>query len=220
MILGGGIREDGGVPVPVVLVVPLKPPRAGKSRLRGAVTEAAHPELVLALAEDTLSAAVEVVERVLVVASDVPAVERLRRTGVEIVAEQGPHGLNAALRQGEKRLRADYPDAVIGALQADLPALRAGELAAAIAEADGRRAFTADWEGTGTTLLLSARGAALDPRFGVGSAPAHTESGAHPLRLAAPGLRRDVDSPADLAHARQLGLGARTAELLLQERVA
>ncbi|KAA9153008.1 2-phospho-L-lactate guanylyltransferase [Amycolatopsis acidicola] len=198
----------------------MKPPRAGKSRLRGAVADAAHPGLVLALAEDTLAAAGEVADRILIVASDVDAVMRLRRPGVEIVAEQGAHGLNAALRQGEKRLRADDPDAVIGALQADLPALRADELAAAIAEAAGRRAFVADWEGTGTTLLLSAPGEALEPKFGPGSARAHRETGARALELAAPSLRRDVDSPADLAHARRIGLGARTAELLVQGRVA
>jgi 2-phospho-L-lactate guanylyltransferase len=208
----------GGVPAPVDLIVPMKPPRTGKSRLRGAVDDAVHPALVLALAADTLAAAATVARRVLVVATDPAAVADLREFGVEIVGEHDAGDLNAALRRGEALLRADDAGAVLGALQADLPALRPEELEAALAEADGRRAFTADWEGTGTTLLLSAPGAALDPHFGVGSARAHRESGATPLRTAAPGLRRDVDTPADLLHAGELGLGKRTTAVLGERR--
>ncbi|GAB2989780.1 2-phospho-L-lactate guanylyltransferase [Amycolatopsis acidiphila] len=202
------------------LIVPMKPPRLGKSRLRGAVDDGLHPALVLALASDTLAATAGVVRRVLVVATDPAAVAPLTAFGAEIVGEDGAGDLNAALRRGEALLRADDPDAVVGALQADLPALHPADLAAAIAEAAGRRAFVADWEGTGTTLLLSAPGAALEPRFGPGSARAHNETGAIALGLAAPSLRRDVDTAADLAHAGELGLGKRTAALLYEGTAA
>ncbi|GHF63608.1 2-phospho-L-lactate guanylyltransferase [Amycolatopsis bartoniae] len=208
------------MPVPVDLIVPLKPPRLGKSRLRGAVTDARHPSLVLALAADTVTAAASVVRRVLVVATDPAAVAPLRDCGAEIVSEQGAGDLNAALRRGEALVRADDPHSVVGALQADLPALRPDELAAALAEAAGRRAFTADWAGTGTTLLLSAPGAALEPRFGAGSAAAHAGTGAVALALPAPGLRRDVDTAADLAQAGELGLGPHTGRLLCEGSAA
>jgi 2-phospho-L-lactate guanylyltransferase len=204
----------------VDLIVPMKPPRLGKSRLRGAVRDARHPALVLALASDTLAAAAGVVRRLLVVATDPAAVAPLTEFGAEIVGENGAGDLNAALRRGEALLRADDPDAVVGALQADLPALRTEDLAAALAEAAGRRAFVADWEGTGTTLLLSAPGAALEPRFGPGSARAHTATGAIALGLAAPSLRRDVDTAADLAHAGNLGLGKHTGTLLCEGSAA
>lgn len=211
----------GDVPLPVDLIVPLKPPRAGKSRLRGAVDERRHPALVLALAWDTVAAATAAgVRRVLVVAADPAAVSALYRPGVEIVGERGAADLNSALEQGEALLRARDPDAVVGAIQADLPALRPAELAAALAEADGRRAFTADADGTGTTLLLSAAGGPLDPRFGPGSAAAHAGSGAIPLELAVPSLRRDVDTPADLVEACELGVGERTRALLCAREVA
>ncbi|HJQ46375.1 MAG TPA: 2-phospho-L-lactate guanylyltransferase [Amycolatopsis sp.] len=198
----------------------MKPPRTGKSRLRGAVADPAHAALVLALAADTVAAAVGVVRRLLVVASDPAAVAELREFGVDVIGENGADDLNAALRHGADSLREGDPGSVIGALQADLPALRSGELAAALAEADGRRAFAADWVGTGTTLLLSAPAGPLDPRFGPASAAAHRASGAVPLRVAAPTLRRDVDTPADLVQARDLGLGERTAGLLGERRVA
>ncbi|HET6504417.1 MAG TPA: 2-phospho-L-lactate guanylyltransferase [Amycolatopsis sp.] len=198
----------------------MKPPRVGKSRLRGAVDEAAHADLVLALAADTLTAAATVARRILVVAADPAAVAPLRRLGVEITGDGGGADLNTALRYGETLLRAADPASVIGALQADLPALRAAELSAALAEAGSARAFVADAEGTGTTLLLSAPGGELAPRFGSGSARAHTESGANPLTAPVPTLRRDVDTPRDLAAAERLGLGRWTTAVLEERRVA
>ncbi|MDX3196051.1 2-phospho-L-lactate guanylyltransferase [Streptomyces sp. MN03-5084-2B] len=197
----------------VDLVVPMKHPRDGKSRLRGAVEPARHPGLVLALAKDTLAAVVSSaqVRRVLLVAADPGAVAELGELGVEIVAEPAEKTLNAAFRHGEALLKADDPGTIVGALQADLPALRAGDLTAALAEAAGRRAFVADRQGTGTTLLLAAPGEPLDPRFGPGSARSHAESGAIPLHQALPTLRSDVDTPDDLANARALGVGKHTA---------
>ncbi|MGV9366440.1 2-phospho-L-lactate guanylyltransferase [Amycolatopsis sp. NPDC003731] len=201
----------------VDLVVPLKHPRDGKSRLRGAVEPAHHPGLVLAFAKDTLAAVTSSarVRRVLVVAADPGAVRELAELGVEIVGEPDEQTLNAAFRHGEALLKADDPGAAVGALQADLPALRAGDLTAALAEAQteaaGKRAFVADRQGTGTTLLLAAPGAALDPRFGPGSARLHAASGAVPLRGALPTLRSDVDTPDDLAHVRALGVGKHTS---------
>ena len=198
------------------LVVPMKHPRDGKSRLRGAVEADRHPGLVLALAADTLAAVTSAgrVRRVLLVAADPAAVAELAELGVEVVAEPAAEkNLNAAFRHGEALLRADDPAAVVGALQADLPALRAGDLSAAIAEAAGGRAFVADRQGTGTTLLLSAPGAPLDPHFGPGSAQKHAASGAVPLGQPLPSLRSDVDTPEDLAHVRVLGVGKHTAEL-------
>jgi 2-phospho-L-lactate/phosphoenolpyruvate guanylyltransferase len=202
--------------VDVDLVVPMKHPREGKSRLRGAVEADRHPGLVLALAADTLAAVVSAgcVRRVLLVAADPGAVAELAELGVEIVAETAEKSLNAAFRHGEALLRADDPQAVVGALQADLPALRAGDLSAALAEAAGRRAFVADRQGTGTTLLLSAPGKPLDPRFGPGSARKHAASGAVPLAHRLPTLRSDVDTPEDLAHVRGLGVGKHTAARL------
>jgi 2-phospho-L-lactate guanylyltransferase len=198
----------------VDLIVPVKRLDRAKSRLRGAAPD--HVELVLALLHDTVTAAHATpgVRRVLVVCEDerVPAV--LRATGVECVDERGLPGLNPALEFGATLLRADDPHGVVGALQADLPALRPGELAAALDEAGGRRAFCADREGTGTTLLLSAPGDPLDARFGPGSAAAHLASGAHPVTAPVPSLRCDVDTGADLAAATGLGLGPRASTLV------
>jgi len=198
----------------VDLIVPVKRLDAAKSRLRGAVPN--HVDLVLALLLDTVTAALnaEGVRRVLVVCEDHRVPPALRGTGADCVDKRGLPGLNPALDYGASVLRANDRHAVIGALQADLPALRPEELAAALAEAGGRRAFCADRPGTGTTLLLSAPGRPLEPHFGPGSAAAHTASGAIPITAPVPTLRCDVDTTEDLAAACALGPGPRTSTLV------
>ncbi|WP_245614475.1 2-phospho-L-lactate guanylyltransferase [Actinokineospora inagensis] len=200
----------------VDLVVPVKNLDRAKSRLRGAVPggQAAHRELVLAVVLDTVCAALAAdgVRRLLVVCEDARVVAALAGTGAECVDERGLPGLNAALDFGAALLRAADPRVVVGAMQADLPALAPDQVTAALAEADGRRAFVADRPGTGTTLLLGAPGGPLDPRFGPGSAAAHAESAVR-VGDRLDRLRCDVDTPGDLGVAAGLGLGPRTTRL-------
>ncbi|GAA3433104.1 2-phospho-L-lactate guanylyltransferase [Kutzneria kofuensis] len=195
------------------LVVPVKRLDRAKSRLVGAADggigdRAAHADLVVALALDTITAAANAdgVGDVVVVTSDAMLTAVLRTEGIRCVPEAEP-GLNEAYRHGASLLGRH-----VGALQADLPALRSADLSAAVATADGRRAFVADRQGTGTTLLIGAPGEPLDPRFGVGSAEAHRASGAIELTEDWPSLRCDVDTEADLAIAAGLGLGPRTRQ--------
>lgn len=192
--------------------MPIKRLDRAKSRLRGAVPADQHAELVLALLLDTVTAAIAAdgVRRVLVVCEDERVPAALLGTGVECVHEPGLPGLNAALTFGAESLRA--PSGTVGALQADLPALRPADLTAAIEEAAGRRAHCADRPGTGTTLLLAAPGEPLNPRFGPGSSAAHTASGAVRVGAGLPALRCDVDTEDDLGVAAELGLGVATGK--------
>lgn len=218
-----GVAQVNGA---VDLVVPVKPLRRAKSRLRGALGGGRHnlrfhERLALALAHDTIAAArsARSVRRVLVMSSDPVVASELAAIGVDVVPDPTGTGaadrLNDALRHGSDLLRAADPTAMVGALQADLPALRPDELDAAIAAAAGAsRAFCADAHGTGTTLLLAAPGVALQPSFGPGSALRHLQSGAIPLTGDWPGLRRDVDTLADLHDAADLGLGPHTRSVL------
>jgi 2-phospho-L-lactate guanylyltransferase len=192
---------------------------AAKSRLRGAAGDdpAAHARLVLALALDTLAAAraARLVERVVVLSTDPQVAADLAAEGIAVEPDGPRPGLNAALGHGARVLRRDGA-AIVGALQADLPALTPAELDAALDAANAAfaagaaRAFTADADGTGTTLLLAAPGVPLASRFGRDSARLHRESGAVELSGPWPGLRRDVDTGDDLRAAADLGLGART----------
>ncbi|MGH3565057.1 MAG: 2-phospho-L-lactate guanylyltransferase [Pseudonocardia sp.] len=212
----------------VDLVIPVKSLHAAKSRLRGAADcgagdHGAHTRLTLALANDTIAAvrAARRVRHLLVVTADPVVIAELAAGGVAVAPDGPVAGLNPALEHGAALLRARDPSAVVGGLQADLPALRPAELDAAVElaitafTAGGvHRAYCADAEGTGTTLLLCAPGADLDPRFGPGSARRHQRSGAYPLPGDWPGLRRDVDTEADLRQAADLGLGTHTRGVL------
>ncbi len=205
----------------VDLVITVKALALAKSRLLGAADQgigdrAAHEALALALVRDTAAAASATpnVRRVLVVTSDPTVAGVLAADGVATTPDRPDLGLNAAFAYGADLLLGADPLARVGALQSDLPALRPEELATALAEADGRRAFCPDRQATGTTLLLAAAGRPLDPRFGVGSAAAHAASGAVTIGADLPTLRCDVDTAADLTVAGALGLGGHTAALV------
>lgn len=217
------------------LVVPVKELRRAKSRLAAAVADLpgtdadrtrAHRGLALALARDTLRAATAAaVRRVVVVTAEPAGLLGVTRegtagdatAGVEIV-DDPDDGLNAAIRHGIEYLRrtARGRPGLVAVLQADLPALRPAELDAALARAaaviagGADAALVADHVGTGTTLLVGAPGRVLRPCFGVGSAGAHAAAGAVVLDGAWPGLRADVDTPADLARVLALGTGPAT----------
>jgi len=219
---------------PVDLLVPVKALHLAKSRLRGAADgglgdPGAHARLTLAMAKDTIAAATAAIVsgRVVAVSPDPEVLAVLSADGVPVLLDRPDLGLNAALERGAAVLRDHRGPArvALGALQADLPALRADELDAALELAArvfaGRQAtsaFCPDAAGVGTTLLLCAPGAALTARFGSASAAAHEEAGGARLLGPAPwdwpGLRRDVDTPADLDAASALGLGPATAAVL------
>lgn len=209
--------------VDVDVVVPVKLLSRAKTRLIGAADggrgdQDAHRALVLAILEDTVRAALAAqgLRRVLVVTADPRVAMLAQEWGADVLQGEPPGGLNVCLEHAARLLRRRDPHAVVGVLQGDLPALRPIELSAGVEAAAGRRSFCADREGSGTTLLLSAPGGDLDPRFGPGSARAHVQTGAVSLHGPWPSLRHDVDSPADLAVASGLGLGACTARLLMQ----
>jgi 2-phospho-L-lactate guanylyltransferase len=199
------------------VLVPVKRLAAAKTRLRGAVGAERHEPLVLAMAQDTVAAALAApgIADVLVVTADPLVSAAVTALGARAVAEPGPGsvpgGLNAALRHAAS--------AVVGriaALPADLPALRGDELSVALstlATACGG-GYVPDASGTGTVLLVAAAGGRLVPRFGPGSAAAHGQGGARRVEGDWPSLRHDVDTPADLAIAVALGVGAHTRALL------
>jgi 2-phospho-L-lactate guanylyltransferase len=194
-------------------VMPIKPLPSAKTRLRGAVPGVDHLELVLAMAQDTVAAALasDGVERVVVVCDDPTVRTALDALGAHCVPDRPAAGLNAALVYAARDERGP-----VAALTADLPALRPVELAAALALASTApaRAYVPDRAGTGTVLLTAPAGTALEPGFGPDSAAAHRASGARELAGDWPGLRTDVDTAADLRVATGLGLGPHTEALL------
>ena len=196
------------------LVVPVKLLARAKSRL--AVLAGPYREaLALAMAADTVAAALAcaAVGRVIAVTDDAEAARALAGLGALVVGDEPGRGLNPALRHGAALAAARWPGSGIGALAADLPALRPAELGLGLrAAARFEQSFVPDAAGSGTTLYTARPGARFRPRFGPGSAEQHRAAGAAELSLPGlAGLRRDVDQPPDLSAASDLGVGPRTA---------
>ena len=198
------------------VVIPVKVLARAKSRLE-VLAGPRRGELALAMAADTVLAVLDCPEiaRVLVVTSDEVTGPELASLGVSVVSDEPDGGLNAALGHGARIAAKNWPGTGIAALSADLPALRPSELSRALRAASAlpshRAAFVADEQGVGTTLYAAPPGARFRPMFGGASRRRHAASGASELLLdGTPGLRRDVDTPADLRAAVILGVGTRT----------
>ena len=196
------------------VLVPVKRPAVAKSRL-GRLGDDARADLAVAFAGDTVAAALDcpAVHRVLAVTDDHVLAAGLRDLGADVLPDGTSDDLNGTLEQAAAEMHRRDPELWLVALCADLPALRPGELAAALgAAAATGMSFVADQEGLGTTMVVAADLPSFRPAFGAGSRAHHLAQGAHEIEAAdAPTLRRDVDDPANLAEAVELGVGPRTA---------
>lgn len=192
-----------------VVVVPVKPPGVGKSRLVG-VPDEQRIALATAFATDAVAACLATpgVAQVLVTTDDARFASTLAALGAAVCPDGGS-GLNPALVQAAAEAARRWPSLKPVALCADLPALRPHELDAALASVTGGQAFVADAAGTGTTLYTATYDD-FAPRFGVGSAAAHAAMGADPIGGDLPGLRQDVDDLASLQAALAIGVGPAT----------
>ncbi|WP_341683993.1 2-phospho-L-lactate guanylyltransferase [Nocardia farcinica] len=191
-----------------------------KSRLADRLRPEHRARLVLAMLADTMTATTSVpgIAAVTVVTPDAAVADLARSLGGHVHPEpaaDSADSLNAALAAAAAGVRARHGGVDLLALQADLPALRPDELADVLATAPrGGRAIVTDHAGTGTAALLVRDGGELAPAFGPDSARRHIAAGAVDLPGQWPGLRRDVDTAADLERAVELGAGSSTRALL------
>ena len=192
------------------VVLPVKHAGRAKSRLSG--LDRAGPALARAIALDTIEAvaACAAVGRVVVVTDD-DGLAASVPSGVVIVEDRERGGPNAAVVAAMALIPESAPRA---ALLADLAALRPADLESALAAAARvDRGVIPDAEGDGSTLVTARAGVPWASAFGASSLQRHVALGC--AVLDAPpdsSLRRDVDTPAHLAAAADLGLGPRTAE--------
>jgi 2-phospho-L-lactate guanylyltransferase len=200
---------------PFAVVVPVKPPATGKSRLAGLGVDQRR-ELAEAFALDTAQAVLATpgVAAVLVVTDDVQLAFKMRDLGCEVMPDGATEDLNATLVQAAAEVVRRWPGAVPVALCADLPGLRPDELTEVLDEVDGivaagGTAFVRDRAGTGTTLY-AAEAAVFAPSFGFNSAAMHSAEGVVEVRAAAPSVRADIDDVADLEAALVAGVGPQT----------
>lgn len=194
----------------------MKGTREAKSRFGGTDNRA----LALAMALDTVEAALAVAPVIVVTTDGEPFVE----LGATVIADPGA-GLNAAIAAGldaaatsqgkaKANANANANESGTAVLLGDLPGVRPSELAAALDAAGGHPlSIVADADGTGTALAAATAGDEHRLAFGAGSRGKHVANGYIELLGDWPGLRRDIDTAEQLASIEHLG--ARTAALLL-----
>lgn len=195
-----------------VLLLPVKPPASGKSRL-SSVHPALRRQLARAFALDTLTAVRSVpdLDRVIVVTTDAEFGAATRNLGAEVRPDQVPGDLNRTLSAVARELD---PHQFVLALCADLPALRGEEIASVLATTPLTQiSFVRDFPGDGSTTY-AAPARLFDPHFGVASAAAHLAAGAVEIGADLVTLRADVDDAADLERAISLGVGLHTMAAL------
>ena len=154
-----------GTPLTWSVVIPVKVLALAKSRLAGLDT-ADRRALALAMAVDTVAAAVAspLVGAVVVVTDDRAVTSEVAPLGAVTVADTPGAGLNRALITGAEHAAARWPGYGLAALLADLPALTAAELTAALAAASAvTQAYMADAAGTGTTCTQPVRRSPFPP---------------------------------------------------------
>ncbi|WP_439033144.1 2-phospho-L-lactate guanylyltransferase [Gordonia terrae] len=228
---GSGDEHSAASTVAAVLAV--KSLNRAKSRLAATLSTVparddptTHGSLVLGMFLDTIEALRGAgVARVVVVSPDDEVLAAARRAGMEGLRESpvsGPStaGLNAAFADGARWARRTWPESSgLMFVQADLPAATSRSVGEVVRAARAHpSSFLTDRDGTGTVLLHgSTDDATAVPRFGPASAAAHRAAGAVELDPAGhrwADLRTDVDTAADLAVAREIGLGRHTIEAL------
>lgn len=194
------------------VVVPIRAGQEAKTRLH------APAGLAEAMARDCLQAIRECpdVHRVLVVSSGPVAPPVQDGQAVEMVV-QAPEffGLRGAIRQGLA-----LSTGATAVLLADLPCLLPAALSDGLRSAPHQGPFhVPDADEHGTVLLGADDPDGLPVRFGPASAGEHRAAGSLELPGQSPRLRRDVDTPADLWQAWQLGVGAHTRDTLTAMQV-
>lgn len=190
------------------LLMPVKRLDLAKTRL--ALADHARADLALAMACDTVSAALAAgaVAEVVVITADPRAAGALAAIGARVVDDLPNAGLNPALVYGASVATMQR----VAALSSDLPALRSADLDAVLSLAAAYpRAIVADTAGSGTTLLTAGAIADFSPEFGIDSRAAHVSAGAVDLSAdAAASIRHDVDTLDALRVAVALGVGSET----------
>jgi len=207
----------------ITVIVPVKPWHLSKSRLE--VGAAARPLLARAFTLDVLEAvgASSQVAEVIVVTAEPGLSAAHVRVESQFVADRlvadrllvSPGGLNSAIFAGRRSAAARRPDSPILVLPADLPTLTGSVLDETVdLMSVYDSAFVPDATGEGTTMSWGASPEHLKVAYGPRSAMRHSAQGARAVVGVDLRARLDVDTVLDLALARRLGVGVRTAEAL------
>jgi 2-phospho-L-lactate/phosphoenolpyruvate guanylyltransferase len=200
---------------PIVALVPLRSPGAGKTRLATRLSPEQRAALAGAMLADVCHAlAGSGVDRLVVAAGGAAAVAAAAALGLEVLHDPpDAGGLDPALRAAAARLG---PVGTLLVVTADLPRLTAEDVDAVLA-ADAEVVVAPTSDG-GTGALLRRPPTAITTAYGPGSAGRHLRLAREAARRSAvvrrPGFAPDVDTWEDLRRLAVGPLGAATTAVL------
>lgn len=186
------------------ILIAVRPPEEGKSRLAPALSPARRDLLNRRLFGNVCDVALSFLpaDRIIIVSRSPALLAEARDKGMQAILETGS-GLNEALEQGAA-LAASQGEGPLLTLATDLPLLTREDLVA-MQDAGGRSdvVIAPDHSGRGTNALLLIRPQAIPFRYGPDSLQAHIlacgEAGLRHELVRRPGLSLDVDAPEDLS---------------------
>ena len=199
------------------VLVPVKPPALGKSRLAGLPDEQ-RTALATAFARDTVAAALAAsrVAEVMVVTDDAAFAALAAADGCATLPDGVTGDLNASLVQAALEAGRRWPSYAVAAVCADLPALRAEDLDTALADGAGRRHRLRGGRAAARAPRRTPRGRRRCSTRGSGRARGTPTPAPVPWRSSGDlaSLRQDVDDVGDLGRAMVLGVGPHTADAM------
>ena len=203
------------------LLIPVKDPFHGKTRLGNFLTLEERRLLAWAMFEDVISAAANASrpDRIVVVTSFDRAAERAGRAGFEVLIEQSQSSESASVDWASSLLRDRGFDSVMR-LPADLPLVRAediDELLATRLPTPGAL-LAPSRDGTGTNAIIRTPPDIFGSRFGPNSLELHRReaagAGAECLIVLNERIGVDIDEPGDVRFFMERGRGTETFRLL------
>jgi len=203
------------------LLIPVKDPSRGKTRLSAFFTPEERRRLAWAMFEDVIraAAAASKPDRVIVVTSFGLAIERARRAGFEVLIEQSQTSESSSVDWASRLLREQTFDLVMR-LPADVPLVRPEDIDQLLATRvpSPGALLVPSRDGTGTNAIIRTPPDIFCSRFGPNSLELHQQeaarAGAECLIVQNERLAIDVDEPADVQLLMERGRGTETFLML------
>jgi 2-phospho-L-lactate guanylyltransferase len=186
-------------------LVPVRGLAGAKKRLASCLTLAQREGLALAMLTDMIVALrkADAVERIVVVSSDAQLLRHAHDAGAEVIPEDDPSGLNAAVAAAARRLETEGVARLL-TIPGDVPLIDPVEVDRLFRE-HARRfpvVLVPSAAGTGTNGLLTSPPTAIEPHFEGASLEAHMaacrEEGFEAYVAECPSFGLDIDTAEDL----------------------
>lgn len=205
------------------LLIPVKDPTNAKSRLSDLLSADERRLFAWAMFEDIVRAVVDAREpdRVVLVSSFGPAIERARGLNWEVLIEESQVSESASVDWASRMLNEQGFDTVMR-LPADLPIVQGSDIDEILSinlESPGAL-LVPSGEGTGTNAIIRTPPTLFPSRFGPNSLALHKEEAAHVgIECRVVNNERialDIDEPSDVERLLERGKGTESVDLLME----